>query len=81
MKTLLPGKRMPDSVVLSRGLSDSLELAAWHDLVLNGDVAAARRRDADDVPGDGTPVARYHLENAWPSKLEIGELTSGGASP
>ena len=26
---------------------------------------------------DGTPVARYHLENAWPSKLEIGQLTSG----
>jgi hypothetical protein len=20
---------------------------------------------------DGTPVARYHLETAWPSKLEI----------
>jgi phage tail-like protein len=23
---------------------------------------------------DGKPVARYHLEDAWPSKVEIGAL-------
>ena len=26
---------------------------------------------------DGKPVARYHLENAWPSKIELGALRAG----
>jgi phage tail-like protein len=26
---------------------------------------------------DGKPVARYHLVNAWPSKIETGGLESG----
>jgi phage tail-like protein len=26
---------------------------------------------------DGKPVARYHLEHAWPAKLEIGTLGAG----
>jgi phage tail-like protein len=28
---------------------------------------------------DGQPVARYHLENAWPSKMEIGGLRAGSS--
>jgi phage tail-like protein len=31
-----------------------------------------------DVTGD--PVVRYHLTNAWPSKLEIGALKAGASS-
>ena len=81
VKTLLPSNRMPDSVVLRRGLSDSLELAAWHDLVLDGDVAGARKNATLTMyQSDGTPVARYHLENAWPSKIDSASLTSGGTS-
>ena len=28
---------------------------------------------------DGKPVARYDLENAWPSKLEISGLKAGSS--
>jgi hypothetical protein len=37
-----------------------------------------KRADLDVVMynADGKPVARYHLEDAWPSKLEIGALKS-----
>jgi phage tail-like protein len=43
-------------------------------------VEAARRSATVVVFAvDGSPVARYHLENAWPSKLEIGSLISGGS--
>ena len=31
-----------------------------------------------DAPG--ARVARYHLENAWPAKLEIGSLKAGASS-
>lgn len=27
---------------------------------------------------DGKPVAKYYLENAWPSKIEIGSLSADG---
>ena len=38
----------------------------------------AARKDATIMMYDtgGRPVARYHLENAWPSKLEIAGLKS-----
>jgi hypothetical protein len=26
---------------------------------------------------NGKPVARYHLEQAWPAKIEIGPVKSG----
>jgi phage tail-like protein len=71
----LPGKRTPPTVTLTRGLTRSLELSAWHELVMLGDLAAARKNAVltmYDVVGE--PVARYHLENAWPAKLEIGGL-------
>jgi phage tail-like protein len=28
---------------------------------------------------DGKPVARYHMHNAWPSKIEIGALKAGAS--
>ena len=28
---------------------------------------------------DGKPVARYHLEHAWPAKIEIGALKAGAS--
>ena len=81
VKTLLPEKRPPDSVVLRGAGYVDLDLAR---------VARPRpqrrcRRRAQDTTltmyaTDGTPVARYHLENAWPSKVEHGGLASGGTS-
>jgi len=64
----LPGKRKPPTLTLKRGKNNSMELLAWH-----------APRDATLVmyDVDGTPVARYHLEEAWPSKLELGALAAG----
>ena len=56
------------------------ELAAWHELVILGDIAAARKNVSLTMyDSTGDPVARYHLTNAWPSKLEIGALQAGGS--
>ena len=80
VRTLLPNKRAPDSVVLSRGLTSGMELQAWHDLVLNGDVAAARKNTSLVMYApDGTPVAKYNLDNAWPSKLDTGAVKADRA--
>lgn len=57
------------SMVLSGG-TGSAGLQTW--------ALSQKRCDPDVVmySTSGTPVARYHLENAWPSKLEIGGLVA-----
>ena len=46
-----------------------------------GDVAAARKNVTLTMyNAAGEPVARYHLTNAWPAKLEINGLKAGAGS-
>jgi phage tail-like protein len=76
----LPGKAVPGKVVLKRGKNQSMELWAWHESVLQGNMVAARKSCSLVMYNfDGAPVARYHLENAWPSKLEVGALKAGAS--
>src|SRR5687768_5976700 len=39
----LPGKRKPPTIILKRGKNASMELWAWHESVIQGNVAAARK--------------------------------------
>lgn len=76
----LPGQIKPPTVVLSRGKNSSMELWAWHEAVLQGNIVAARKSCSLIMYNyDGAPVARYHLMHAWPSKLEIGALKAGAS--
>jgi phage tail-like protein len=76
----LPGKRKPPTIVLKRGKNTSMELWAWHEAVLQGNIVAARKSCSLVMYNyDGAPVARYHLEQAWPSKLEGGGLKAGAS--
>ena len=68
----LPGKALAPAVRLKRQMSKNIELSAWHELVILGDLAAARKTCSltmFDV--QGAPVARYQLTDAWPQKIEI----------
>jgi hypothetical protein len=68
----------PGKLVLRRGsTTSSKSLSAWHEAVLMGDIVAARKSASVVMyDADGKAVARYHLENAWPSKVEISGLWS-----
>jgi phage tail-like protein len=80
MMKKLPGKTKPPTLTLKRGKNQSMELWLWHEAVLMGDIMAARKSCSLVMYAtDGTPVARYHLEMAWPSKLEIGALKAGAS--
>jgi hypothetical protein len=70
----------PPTVTLKRGMTRNIELAAWHELVILGDVAARKNVTLTMYDVTGDPVVRYHLTNAWPSKLEIGALKAGASS-
>jgi phage tail-like protein len=76
----LPGRKNPPTLVLNRGKNNSMELWGWHEAVQAGNMAAARKSCSLVMYNvDGKPVARYHLEHAWPSKIEIGALKAGAS--
>jgi len=76
----LPGRRIPPTVTLKRGMTRNIEMAAWHELVILGDVAAARKSCSLTMfNATGDPVARYHLTDAWPQKVEVTTLESGAS--
>lgn len=76
----LPGSTKQPNIELTRPRGHDLEMHSWHELVILGDVAAARKSCTLTMYDTyGKPVARYHLESAWPSKVEIGGLTAGAA--
>ena len=76
----LLGPRKALVVVLKRPLNRDISIASWHELVILGDVAAARKSCSLIMyDAEGKPVARYYLQNAWPSKLEVGSLKAGAS--
>ena len=65
-------------ITLSGGRTQGIEMAAWHELVILGDVAAARKNATIVMYGtSGRPVRTYHLTNAWPSKLSLDSTQRG----
>ena len=76
----LPGKRNPPTITLRRPLTTDLALVAWHETAVDGQTKAAQK-EATLVTFDaaGAPAARYHLENAWPSKIEVSTLKAGAS--
>jgi phage tail-like protein len=76
--TRLPGRMKPGQVALTRVLTTDLTFEQW----MRDPVPVGQPRRAVSLAlfdGQGRAVARYHLENAWPSKLEVSGLRSGGA--
>ncbi len=75
-----PVERRPPSVTLKRGESNDLSLFAWHQSVAEGQLAAARKScTLTTYATDGTATAKYYLESAWPSKVEISALKAGAS--
>jgi phage tail-like protein len=75
----LPGKQTPPTVTLKRGMTRDTVLWTWHEAALGGDAGARKNAYLVMYATDGSPVARFYLENAWPSKVEIGGLKAGAS--
>ncbi|HJQ59121.1 MAG TPA: phage tail protein [Vineibacter sp.] len=75
----LPGLRKWGSVVLKRGVTNSMDLYDWFKQVVQGQVAAARRDIIVVVLDDaGADQARFVVSEAWPAKYETGHLNAKG---
>jgi phage tail-like protein len=71
---------MPPTVTLKRGKSKDMGIFAWHQSVVEGQLAAARESCTLTMYAtDGTATAKYYLESAWPSKVEISGLKAGAS--
>jgi phage tail-like protein len=73
-----PGAIKPATITLKRAKNASTELWKWHEAVMQGKLGDARRNGSIVMKGfDGSEVARYNFENAWPNKVSLGTLKAG----
>jgi phage tail-like protein len=73
----LPGRTKWPSIVLKRGFTGDRTLYDWATMNATGNVVK-RSVMVTVNNAQGQPVARYHLENAWPSKWEGPTLNASG---
>jgi len=66
----IPGRLKWGDITLKRGITTNMDLWTWRKMVEDGDVAGARS-DGSIIMYDqeGTEVARWNFEKAWPSKI------------
>jgi phage tail-like protein len=73
---MLPGKPLLATLTFKRGMTSDTSMSAWHESVVEAPFGKTVRKNCTVTMFDasGEPVARYALESAWPSKIEIGAL-------
>lgn len=74
----LPGRLSFGDVTLKRGILGDTSLWQWRRMVEVGDIADARSNGKITLLDRGTPVATWHLTNAWPAKISGPELNAEG---
>lgn len=66
----IPGRMKFGRVTLKRGLTDDLTMWNWRKMVEDGKIEQARANGTILMFGqDGSPIAEYNFENAWPLKV------------
>ena len=73
-----PGQVKFPNISLKRGLTDSVELYAWHKQWADGDPAAERKNGSVVLRNrQGVEVRRWNFFNGWPSKWTGPTLNAG----
>ncbi len=73
-----PGKPKYGEVVLKRGFTSSKVLYNWFDEVVEAAKPTPYKTASIVIFGrDAKEVARFNLEECWPSKLSVSDLQSG----
>ena len=72
-------------ITLKRGITASMDMTNWRQLVVDGRIQEARK-NGSIVLYDAThaPVAQWNFEGAWPQKVQSGgfdSTASGSGSP
>jgi phage tail-like protein len=75
------GKVGPSRITVKFPTDKRAPLERWHGLARQNQVKAKREVTIVQYDSEGTAFKRYKLENAWPSKIEIGALKAGSTEP
>ena len=70
-------RRLKTAVKLRRRRSTDPRLAAWHVAAARNLAASLKACELRVYDPLGRPIARYRLEHAWPSRIDMGSLTTG----
>ena len=73
------GRTKPATVTLKRGVDQDQTLWVWHQQVLRGDPTGRKSCSLLLLDSTGAVKQTYHLLNAWPSKLDVGNFKAGGS--
>src|SRR5262245_44509969 len=76
----IPSNPVLATLTLRRAQTQDPQMWTWHEAARFGEMGAARKSCSLVMfDASGKPVARYHLENAWPCKIELGALKAGSS--
>ena len=76
----IPSNPVLATIILKRAQTQDPQMWTWHEAARFGEMGAARKSCSLVMfDASGKPVARYHLENAWPCKIELGALRAGSS--
>ena len=74
----IPGRLTWTPVSLKRGVTSSIDIWEWRQLVVDGKIDDARTNcSVIAYSQDNTEIGRWNFENAWPSKVVGQEMDAG----
>ena len=76
----MPGRGKPGQFVVTRGLTDSKTITDWLKVVMQGDVAGARKTaSVEFLDYKGETIKTYNFVNCWVQSVEVNALKAGSA--
>jgi phage tail-like protein len=77
----IPGRLTWTPVSLKRGVTSQMDIWDWRKMVVQGKIDEARTNcSIIAYAQDNSEIARWNLENAWPSKVVGPELDAGSTN-
>jgi len=77
----IPGRLTWTPITMKRGLTSSVDIWKWREEVVSGKIEKARTNcSIIAYSQDQKEIARWNLENAWPSKVVGPEMDSGSTN-
>ncbi|WP_173922821.1 phage tail protein [Agromyces sp. Marseille-P2726] len=74
----LIGRAKTGEFTVTRGLTDSKTISDWLKVVMQGDVAGARKTASVELLDyEGSPLKKYEFRNCWVRSVEINSLKAG----
>lgn len=77
----IPGRLTWTPITLKRGVTSSMDIWEWRQMVVEGKIDDARTNCSITAYNQANEeIARWNLENAWPSKVIGPEMDSGSTT-